>query len=228
MKNNPVNHLALIMDGNKRWSIKNSETLKNSYLSGLNNLQKVSRYCVENKIKYLTVYALSSENFFRPGIKTIFDIIKDKSKELGKNFFLNNNIKVNFIGQLNKLPKSTLIILKQIQNRKIKNNLLNLNIVINYDSYEEIISVYKLLLKDKIHEKNISYDLLRKYMYLGSIPDPDLLIRTGGYQRLSNFLLLYMNYTEFHFTSTLWPDLKKNELDAIINKFKKIKRNYGL
>ena len=227
MNKNLIKHLALIMDGNKRWSIQNSTSKKDAYIAGLNNLLKISKYCISANIRYLSVYALSSENLFRPDIKTIFDIIKDKSNEVNKKLLLDKEIKINFIGEINKLPIKTLSILNDLESSSKKNHLLDLNIIINYNPFDEL----KYMINKVILEKNnleITNDIIKKNMYLSNTPNPDLLIRTGGYQRLSNFLLLYLGYTELFFTSTLWPDLDINELDIIFEKFKKTRRNYGL
>ena len=212
------------MDGNKRWSIENSKTLKDSYISGLNNLLDVCYVCMEKKIKYVSAYALSAENTKRPDIKIIFDIIKDKSSQLGKKLLKDKKIKVKFIGRLDLLPLTTYKIIKQIEKKTSNNSFLHLNIIINYSSEDELLK----LINELKNIKKIDYPLIRKNMYLGDVPDPDLLIRTGGYQRLSNFLLLYLQYTEFAFTKTLWPDLKEKELKKIFEKFELVKRNYGL
>lgn len=217
------------MDGNKRWAKKKIKSTKDSYIAGLENLLTVSKFCIEKKIQYLSAYGLSSENANRPDVNIIFNIIKDKSKEYGLNFFKKNKIKVKFIGEIESLPIQTSAILKKIELMTKNFNLLNLNIVLNYSTNDELISIIKNILKDRDQDKlEVNYDSIRKHMYLGTIPNPDLLIRTGGYKRLSNFLLLYMNYTEFFFTKTLWPDLKENEIEKILYDFENTKRNYGL
>ena len=227
MSNNSINHLALIMDGNKRWSKKNSVSQKDAYIAGLNNLIKISNFCLEENIKYLTVYAMSAENFYRADIKTIFDIIIDKAQQINKDPIFTKKIKINFIGELDKIPLKTLKILKNMQVLSKNNVQLNLNVILNYNPYDELKYVFKRLINKK-NNNDITKKDFQEFLYLGKIPEPDILIRTGGYKRLSNFLLLYLGYTEFFFTKTLWPDLEKNEIDKIINLLKKTKRNYVL
>ena len=224
MSLNKVNHIALIMDGNQRWALINKKNKLEGYLAGLNNLKFIIDKCIEKKIKYLTVYALSSENIKRATSKIIFNLIRDKHKEFLKELLKNNIININIIGKKTNISKDILNIFKSLI--KKKNPTINLNIVFNYGSLDEIVYVVNNFIKNK--NKKINNNSVRSSMYLGAIPDPDILIRTGGYQRLSNFILLNLSYTELFFTNTLWPDFSHNELESILLKFSKVNRNYGL
>ena len=212
------------MDGNQRWALINKKNKLEGYLAGLNNLKFIIDKCIEKKIKNLTVYALSSENIKRTSSKIIFNLIIDKHKEFLKELLKNNIININIIGEKTNIPKDILNIFKSLINKK--NPTINLNIVFNYGSLDEIVYIVNNFIINK--NKKINKNSVRSSMYLGNIPDPDILIRTGGYQRLSNFILLNLSYTELFFTNTLWPDFSHNELESILLKFSKVNRNYGL
>tara|TARA_B100002049_G_scaffold550_1_gene407 strand:+ start:2130 stop:2768 length:639 start_codon:yes stop_codon:yes gene_type:complete len=212
------------MDGNQRWALINKKNKLEGYLAGLNNLKFIIDKCIEKKIKNLTVYALSSENIKRASSKIIFNLIRDKHKEFLKELLKNNIININIIGEKKNISKDILNIFKSLI--KKKNPTINLNIVFNYGSLDEIVYIVNNFIINK--NKKINKNSVRSSMYLGNIPDPDILIRTGGYQRLSNFILLNLSYTELFFTNTLWPDFSHNELESILLKFSKVNRNYGL
>jgi len=212
------------MDGNQRWALINNKSKIQGYLSGLNNLKLIINQCIERKIKYLTVYALSTENIKRTSSKIIFDLIRKKHKDFLNELLKDNIININIIGEEKNIPKDILDIFK-LPNKK-RNPAINLNIVFNYGTQDEIIYIVKNILNHT--DKKINKNTIRSNMYLGNIPDPDLLIRTGGYQRLSNFILLNLSYTELYFTNTLWPDFNQKNLDDILAKFSELNRNYGL
>ena len=212
------------MDGNQRWALINKKNKIEGYLAGLNNLKFIIEKCIEKKIKNLTVYALSSENIKRASSRIIFNLIRDKHKEFLKELLKNNIININIIGEKTNISKDILNIFKSLI--KKKNPTINLNIVFNYGSLDEIVYIVNNFIINK--NKKINKNSVRSSMYLGNIPDPDILIRTGGYQRLSNFILLNLSYTELFFTNTLWPDFSHNELESILLKFSKVNRNYGL
>ena len=212
------------MDGNQRWALINNKSKIQGYLSGLNNLKLIINQCIERKIKYLTVYALSTENIKRTSSKIIFDLIRKKHKDFLNELLKDDIININIIGEEKNIPKDILDIFK-LPNKK-RNPAINLNIVFNYGTQDEIIYIVKNILNHT--DKKINKNTIRSNMYLGNIPDPDLLIRTGGYQRLSNFILLNLSYTELYFTNTLWPDFNQKNLDDILAKFSELNRNYGL
>ena len=216
------------MDGNKRWAKKNKVSTKNGYLKGLENIYKVSQFCIDQKIKNLTIYALSNENMQRKSIGLIFEILSNQYKKIYEEFDIKKNIKINIIGEKEKLPKNIINIINNIESKTKNNKILNLNVALNYGTDKEIVSVVKNILKNNRNYQNITKEIIYKCLYLSDFPDPDILIRTGGFKRLSNFILLNLSYTEMFFLDTLWPDLSNKELLTIIEKFKKIKRNYGL
>ena len=212
------------MDGNQRWALINNKNKLEGYLAGVNNLKLIINKCIERKIKYLTVYALSTENIKRTSSKIIFDLIRKKHKYFLSELLKKNIINIKIIGEEKNIPKDILDIFK-LPNKK-RNPAINLNIVFNYGTQDEIIYIVKNILNHT--DKKINKNTIRSNMYLGNIPDPDLLIRTGGYQRLSNFILLNLSYTELYFTNTLWPDFNQKNLDDILVKFSELNRNYGL
>tara|TARA_Y100001970_G_C14247621_1_gene869452 strand:+ start:2265 stop:2939 length:675 start_codon:yes stop_codon:yes gene_type:complete len=223
---NAIKHLAIIMDGNQRWSVKNNKTKLDGYTQGLKKVEEIISYSIIKKIPILTIYALSHENIKRKSVGLIFQLIENFNKKFLKKITEEKTVKINFIGEKNLLSSRLKEIFTKVENSTKNFKKLQLNIVFNYGTFEELISIYKNINKKKL--KNIDEKIIRSNMYLKNLPDPDLLIRTGGYQRLSNFIILNLSYTELFFTDTLWPDLKLTEIDMIINKYKKIKRNYGL
>ena len=222
---NSPKHVAIIMDGNGRWGLKKKNSRNYGHTEGVKTVEKIIEAAISNKIKYLTLYTFSTENWKRPKKEISFLIflleryIDQKFDKLHK-----KNLKINIIGNINKFPNSLKNKLKKIQDYTKKNNLIQVNLALNYGSKEEIIySVKKTInLSQSINEKSIS-----KNLYTQNIPDPEILIRTGNRYRLSNFLLWQSSYTEIFFVKKLWPDFKKNDFKKIILKFKKINRNFG-
>ena len=221
---NPLKHVAIIMDGNGRWGLKNKKSRNAGHKEGLNTVEKIIKTSIKNKIKYLTLYAFSTENWKRPKkeIDFLFNLLENflvnRIDELHK-----KNIKLKIIGVKNfsiKLNK----ILNDSEKKTSNNTKLQINLALNYGSKFELINAFKSLSKNKenINEKN-----LRKYLQTNNIPDPDLLIRTGNTKRLSNFLLWQLAYAEIFFEKKLWPEFNETDYDRIIKKFKNIKRNYG-
>jgi len=221
---NPLNHVAIIMDGNGRWGLKNKKSRNEGHKAGLKTIDKIINKTIEKKIKYLTLYAFSTENWKRPKkeINYLFNLLENFLKNRIKD--LNNkNIKLIVIGKKNFSIKLNNL-LKLAEKQTETNSTLQLNLALNYGSKSEIINSIKLLKKNKIKitEKSISNNL-----YTKNIPDPDILIRTGNTKRLSNFLLWQCAYTEIFFEKKLWPDFNQNDFNKIIKKFINIKRNFG-
>ena len=221
---NPLNHVAIIMDGNGRWGLKNNNSRNAGHKEGLKTVEKIIKESVKHNLKYLTLYAFSTENWKRPKkeIKFLFSLLE--------NFLINKiddlykqNIKLKIIGvknfssDLNKL-------LARSEKKTSKNTKLQINLALNYGSKSELINAFKNLKKnnDLINEKNLT-----KYLQTKNIPDPDILIRTGNTKRLSNFLLWQIAYSEIFFVKKLWPDFNQKDFNKIIKKFKLIKRNFG-
>ncbi len=221
---NPLNHVAIIMDGNGRWGIKNKNSRNAGHKAGLNTVKKIIKETIKQKIKFLTLYAFSTENWKRPKkeINYLFNLLEsfliNRISE-----FNNQNIKLKVIGTKNFTPKlNKLLIL--VEKKTLKNTKLQINLALNYGSKSELTIAFKNLQKnkEKISEKNIT-----KYLYTKNIPDPDLLIRTGNTKRLSNFLLWQLAYSEIFFEKKMWPSFTENDYHRIIKKFKKLKRNFG-
>ena len=221
---NPLNHVAIIMDGNGRWGLKNKNSRNAGHKAGLTTVEKIIKESIKQKIKFLTLYAFSTENWKRPKkeINFLFNLLE--------NFLINRidelhkqDIKLKIIGTKNfslKLNK----LLRIAEKKTSKNQKLQINLALNYGSKIELIKAFRLLnkKKEKINEKN-----LLKYFQTKNIPDPDMLIRTGNTKRLSNFLLWQLAYSEIFFEKKLWPDFNQNDYNKIIKKFKKLKRNFG-
>ena len=217
------------MDGNKRWSKLNKLDLKDGYNAGFNKIKEIIKISINNNIKYLTVFALSYENTKRPSVSIIYKLLSDEYKAILKKFNNDKDVKINIIGERESLPNDLKNIFNELEIKTKNNSKLILNIAFNYGSNQEIISVIKKIIRlDRQEKIEINEKLINREMYLSNIPDPEILIRTGGFKRLSNFLLFKLSYTELFFTETLWPDLGEEEILKIFSKFNTIKRNYGL
>ena len=221
---NPLKHVAIIMDGNGRWGLKYKNSRNAGHKAGLNTVEKIIKETIKNKIKFLTLYAFSTENWKRPKkeIDFLFNLLEtfliNRIEELHK-----QNIKLKIIGVKKFSPKLNKL-LNNSEKKTSKNKKLQINLALNYGSKYEIINALKNLTKnkDKITEKN-----LVGYLQTKNIPDPDILIRTGNTQRLSNFLLWQLAYSEIFFEKKLWPEFNEKDYMKIIKKFKNIKRNFG-
>ena len=221
---NPLIHVAIIMDGNGRWGLKNKNSRNAGHKAGLNSVEKIIKETIKHNIRFLTLYAFSTENWKRPKreIKFLFNLLEDflinKIEDLNK-----QKIRLKIIGKKNFSMKLNNL-LRLSEKKTLKNKRLQINLALNYGSKIELIDAFKELKKNKdsINEKN-----LKKYLQTKNIPDPDILIRTGNTNRLSNFLLWQLAYSEIFFEKKLWPDFNKNDYLRIINKFTKIKRNFG-
>ena len=222
---NLVKHVAIIMDGNGRWGIKHKNSRNSGHRAGLNTVDVVINQCIKKKIKFLTLYTFSSENWKRPKneITFLFELLENfLKKKINK--IIEKDIKLKFIGELNKLPIKLQKLIKISEKKTIKKNTLHINIALNYGSKIELVNAIKKIRQKKIKlsQKNISNNL-----YTKSLPDPDILIRTGDTHRLSNFLLWQLSYTEIFFEKKLWPDFTEKNYNKIIKNFKNIKRNFG-
>ena len=221
---NSIKHVAIIMDGNGRWGIKHKKSRNLGHKEGLKTVEKIIKTSIKNKIKYLTLYAFSTENWKRPKkeINFLFNLLENfllnKISDLNK-----QNIKLKVIGNKKFSSKLTKLLISS-EKKTSQNSRLQINLALNYGSKSEIINALNEIKKNKltITEANISENLFTKNM-----PDPDILIRTGNTKRLSNFLLWQLAYSEIFFEKKLWPDFSENDYNNILSKFKKIKRNYG-
>jgi undecaprenyl diphosphate synthase len=221
---NPINHVAIIMDGNGRWGLKHKKSRNAGHKAGLKSVERIIKRSIEYNIKFLTLFAFSTENWKRPKkeINYLFNLLESflKSKI---NVFNKQNIKFKVIGKKN-FSKKLNLLLNSFEKKTLKNSKIQINLALNYGSKTELVNAIKKITKNKyiINEKNIE-----KFLYTKNIPNPDLLIRTGDTKRLSNFLLWQLSYSEIFFEKKLWPDFNENDYSKIINKFRKVKRNYG-
>ena len=221
---NPLKHVAIIMDGNGRWGIKHKKSRNAGHKEGLNTVEKIIKETIKNKIKFLTLYAFSTENWKRPKneINFLFNLLenflKNRINQLHK-----QNIKLKIIGVKNFSQKLNKLLISA-EKKTSKNKKLQINLALNYGSKFELVNAFKNLKKTKedINEKNIN-----KYLLTKDIPDPDMLIRTGNTNRLSNFLLWQIAYSELYFTKTQWPDFNVNRYMIALKNFVNRKRRYG-
>ena len=222
---NPIKHVAIIMDGNGRWGIKNKGSRNSGHRAGLNTVETVIEECIKEKIQYLTLYTFSTENWKRPKkeIDFLFNLLQNFLKHKIENI-IKKKIKLNFIGELNKLPSTLKNLIKLSEKKTKKNELIQVNVALNYGSKSELLRAIRFINKKKmiINEKNID-----KNLFTNKIINPDILIRTGNTKRLSNFMLWQLAYTEIFFEKKLWPDFTKKDFRIILNSFKIIKRNFG-
>ena len=221
---NPINHVAIIMDGNGRWGLKNKKSRNEGHKAGLKTVEKVIKVSIKQNIKFLTLFAFSTENWKRPKKEILYlfnlleDFLKNRIEDLHK-----QNIKLKFLGNKNfsnKLNK----LLKSSERKTYNNKILQINLALNYGSKNELLNAFKKMKKKniKVNEKNFT-----NYLQTKNIPDPDLLIRTGNTNRLSNFLLWQLAYSEIFFEKKLWPEFNESDFHKILRKFKSIKRNFG-
>ena len=222
---NPINHVAIIMDGNGRWGLKNKKSRNSGHKAGLNTVENIIKHTIKNKIKFLTLYAFSTENWKRPKkeVSFLFNLLKDflikKTDQLNK-----NGIKFKMIGSKKMLSNDLIKILLNSEKVTKNNKNLQINLALNYGSKSELINAINIINKKKI---NIGELDVNKNLYTHDMPDPDLLIRTGNTNRLSNFMLWQLAYSEIFFEKKLWPDFTTKDYNKILNKFKKTKRNFG-
>ena len=221
-----IDHIAIIMDGNGRWAKKNSLKKYSGHESGINTAINLCKSVAKNKsANHLTLYTFSTENWKRSAfeINNLFKLIEE-TYELFKDTANQFNIKINHLGKTSKLPKKTINIINNAVDATKNNTGLVLHIAFNYGGRREIVDALNYLKKTDIE---ISENKFNKYLYEPNMPDPDIIIRTGGDYRLSNFLLWQSAYSELFFVKTLWPDFKYSDLSKIINKFWLRKRNFG-
>ena len=221
---NPLKHVAIIMDGNGRWGLRYKKSRNAGHKAGLKTVEKIIKESLKNKIKYLTLYAFSTENWKRPKneVNYLFDLLenflRNRIEDLNK-----QKIKLKIIG-IKSFSKKLNNLLNYSEKKTSKNSTLQINLALNYGSKKELINAFKSITKAKVsvNEKNFTNFLQTK-----NIPDPDILIRTGNTRRLSNFLLWQLAYSEIFFEKKLWPAFNEKDYNKIIRKFKKIKRNFG-
>ena len=226
------NHIAIILDGNGRWAQKRGFSRTEGHKKGVENLEMIIDECKDLNVKYLTLYVFSTENWKRPAFE-VNNLMLLLNKYLIEkvNILVKENIKFRVIGEIDKLPQKTAILIKETMKKTENNSRFHLTLAVNYGSRHEIVNSVKKIIKD-YEDKKISLDNLNEetfcdYLYTKDIPDPDLLIRTSGEYRLSNFLLWQCAYTEFWYTDVLWPSFKKEDLYKAIENFNMRRRRFG-
>ena len=222
---NPVKHVAIIMDGNGRWGMKHKNSRNAGHRAGLNSVESIINECLKVNINHLTLYTFSTENWKRPKkeINFLFNLLENfLTNKIGN--LIKKDIKLKFIGEINKLPIKLKKIIRNSELKTSKNISLQVNVALNYGSKNELINSLKIIKKKniKINENNIN-----KHLYTSDIIEPDILIRTGHTQRLSNFMLWQLAYTEIFFEKILWPDYTVNDFKKVLSKFNSTKRNFG-
>ena len=221
----PPKHVAIIMDGNGRWGIKNKNSRNLGHKAGLKTVETIIKASVKNNIKFLTLYAFSTENWKRPKLEVKFLMNLLESFLIEKiNNLVNQGISLKVIGDLKKFPKKIQNHLTNAQKKTKKNSKLKLILALNYGSKNELINAMKLINYNKVQ---VTESSVKNFLYTKGIPDPDILIRTGNTNRLSNFLLWQLSYSEIFFVKKMWPDFNERDYKNIIERFKKIKRNFG-
>ncbi len=225
---NSINHISIILDGNKRWAKNKKIPIIRGYSAGIHNVLNISKELIKKKIKYFSVFTLSTENLKRSSVNIIFESIFVQFSNFLEKIVNEKTIKIKVIGERNNLPVKLIKLITEAENKTQNHKKLTLILAFNYGFKNEIISAFKKGFEEVENKKNLQDINIKKLFYLGETPDPDILIRTGGFKRLSNYLMYNLCYTELFFTKTLWPEFDKNELENIIAEFQNTKRNYGL
>ena len=224
---NPLSHVAIIMDGNGRWAEQRNKPRNFGHRKGLENIKPIIKFCKKKKISFLTLYVFSLDNWKRSEkeVEYLFFLIGqlfDKYTE----YLIKNKIKINFIGEKKKIEKKLYLNIKNVEKKTSKDFNITVNLAFNYSSKVEILNSLKKTVKNK-KITNLTLETINNNLYTKDVPDPDILIRSGGYSRLSDFLLWQIAYSEIFFIKKLWPDFNPNDLNKIFKKYTSIKRNFG-
>ena len=221
-------HVAIIMDGNGRWAKQRGLKRREGHKAGTENIRMVARKMAEEGVRYLTLYAFSTENWRRPSaeVRGILGILRDvlDRELLGLH---NDNIRLRHLGRLDHLGTALRRSVEEAIFLTQNNDGLTLSIAFDYGSRDEILAAIARILAEGVRPESLNVSMFANYLYTEHIPDPDLIIRTGGEQRLSNFLLWQAAYSEYYFTSVLWPDFDHTEVSQAINDYKRRQRRFG-
>lgn len=227
--NNIPKHIGIIMDGNRRWAAKKRLSVDQGHEAGVKALEKIVEHCLNLGVKTLTVYTLSTENWrkrTKEEVKGIFNllikVVKKKKEEYRK-----KGVKIAILGDFQAFPRKVVRAIEEILKIVKKHERLKLNIALNYGGRDEILQAVRRIMKEKIPPAKVNEEIFGKFLYTNGGRDPDLIIRTGGEVRLSNFLLWQMSYSELYFTETLWPDFAPVKLDKAIAEYQKRQRRFG-
>ena len=224
----PINHLAVIMDGNRRWAKAHNLPAFAGHREGVSSLKELAYYCLEQNIKYLTAYAFSTENWLRTQneITFLFDLLRKVLQTELPNF-MEHKIRLRFWGDLQGIQANLVATIHQIEKQTATNHKLNLQIAFNYSSRQEIVQAIKKVVQSGLSPEELNEKTFAQYLYSAGTPDPDLLIRTSGECRLSNYLLWQLAYSEIIFCPVLWPDFREEQVKACIEEFRARDRRFG-
>jgi len=222
-------HVAIIMDGNRRWAALRGKTVNEGHEAGAKNLERIVKHAKDLGIKYLTVYTLSTENWRKRSkeeVKGIFDLLVRIAKEK-KEEYKKQGIKMFVLGNFQAFPRKVARIIREMLKIVLRNERMKVNLALNYGGRDEIVQAVREIIKEGIPPEKVNEELISQHLYTNGQPDPDLIIRTGGEIRLSNFLLWQMSYSELYFTDTLWPDFGPKEFDKAIGEYQQRQRRFG-
>jgi len=219
-------HIAIIMDGNRRWAKSHSLPVAAGHRAGAETLRKIIEACMKNEIKYLTVYAFSTENWKRSEqeVTVLMNLMREYLKKLERDN-KDRDTRIKVIGDITRLDNDLQDKIRVLEDNTKNNTGLTINVALNYGARDEIIHAIKKMSSEDI--ENLSQESFSKFLYTSDSPDPDLIIRTAGEQRLSNFLLWQAAYSEFYYTEVLWPDFSASELEKALDAFSQRTRKFG-
>ena len=223
-----IQHLACIMDGNRRWATKRGQPSWTGHRAGVESVEKSIEFCLKHKIPYLSLYTFSLENFNRTAQEKsyLFDMIINQTEHYLSSF-IDRGVKVKFFGDLSKFPDSVQKMCKKAEEKTLNGSTLQCNFLFGYGGRQEIVFAVKSLINDKVDVDTIDQEKLSQYLWTKAVPDPDLIIRTGGVRRISNFLLYQGAYAEIRFLDTLWPDLTEEEIFEAVSSATHAQKNFG-
>ena len=223
-----ITHLACVMDGNRRWATQQGLLPWLGHKAGVKTVEMVISFCLKQQIKYLSLYTFSLENFNRSQIEQsyLFEMMLAQA-EKHLNQFIDKNVKINFVGEMSKFPENIVAMCQRIEAKTAHGTALQVNFLFGYGSRQEILQAAKLLCQDALDGKLITQELFESHFWMAQSPDPDLIIRTGGFQRLSNFLLYQSAYAQIQFLDTLWPDLTEQEIFCAVVNAVQVQKNIG-
>jgi len=228
-RNNIPKHIAIIMDGNRRWAKTKGLTVDEGHEAGARNLEKIVRKAEELGVRHLTVYTLSTENWRKRSaeeVKGIFNLLLRMVKEK-KEEYQRNGVKMFVLGNFQAFPRKVARAISEMLKIVLKHERIRVNLALNYGGRDEIVKAVQEIIKEGIPPEKVSEKIISEHLYTNGQPDPDLIIRTGGEVRLSNFLLWQMSYSELYFTDTLWPDFGPHQLEQAILEYQKRQRRFG-
>jgi undecaprenyl diphosphate synthase len=224
---NKLSHVAIIMDGNGRWALKRKKPRTFGHKEGIRNIKPIIKFCQARNVKFLTLFVFSLDNWKRSKkeVSYLFAMLDNFLKKQ-LNYLIKNKIKINFIGEKKKIEKKLYLNIKNVEKKTSKDFNITVNLAFNYSSKVEILNSLKKTVKNK-KITNLTLETINNNLYTKDVPDPDILIRSGGYSRLSDFLLWQIAYSEIFFIKKLWPDFNPNDLNKIFKKYTSTKRNFG-